>query len=167
MDFRVLLTSEVQDILKKSKSYVDLNPRFAAQKFTEQYARWNRDLFPSMIWYGLFDGDSCKALSLLEKDRNGIILLVEIQSLVKGFGKILLDEILQKASNFWLAVDPNSGETLVEWYRQFDLLKEHIVNHSIWADGNEQHFFYKSSNEEYEKMILSILRRAESKMATT
>lgn len=138
-----------------------MNPRFDLGKFTEQDFKYRKDLFPERVWYGCFDMDDsrCKSLSLLEKDTNGIILLAEIQSFVKGFGAPLIRRIISKAENLWFAVDPNGGMDLVEYYRQFGIF-ECKLEHSRWADGNRQYFFYKASDDQHADMILKFIGKA-------
>lgn len=116
------------------------------------------------LWYGCFDKEKCMALAVLKRYRDdGIILLAEIQSAVKGYGKPLIENILQRASNIWWCADPTAGESLVAYYRQFARLgvKEHLICRSKWINGAPEYAFYKTEDSESEKIILDTLDMAD------
>ena len=116
------------------------------------------------LWYGCFDNEKCMALAVLKRYRDdGIILLAEIQSAVKGYGKPLIENILRRADNIWWCADPDGGEDLVSYYRQFTRLgvKEHLIRRSKWANGVPEYAFYKAEDSESEKIILDTLDMAD------
>lgn len=77
-----------------------------------------------------------------------------------GYGKILLQDIINKSCAMWLAVDPEAEDTLLDYYREFGL-EEVVLDHSKWADGKEEHFFLKASGNSREK-ILSTIKNAKT-----
>ena len=104
------------------------------------------------------------ALAVLKRYHDdGIILLAEIQSAVKRYGKPLIENILGRAGNIWWCADPDGGEDLVSYYRQFARLgvKEHLIRRSKWANGVSEYAFYKAEDSESEKIILDTLDMAD------
>ena len=113
-------------------------------------------------YFGLFraNDDSCLALAYLNKVPDGFILIAQVNSVVKGYGRKLIDVISGKASNLWLAADPAGGETLLEYYRTFDCFKEIRLKHSKWVAGQPESFFYKTSDAEREDELVDWLRNS-------
>ena len=102
------------------------------------------------------------ALSVLMKlpyMGNNIVLLAEIQSFVKGYGKALIENILSRTSNIWWCAEPASGQSLVDYYRQFGL-REHVIGMSKWTNTPE-HAFYRAIDEYHENIIVDNLRKAD------
>ena len=114
------------------------------------------------MWYGCFDETKkCLALAVLKKYRNdGVILLAEVQSIIKGYGRPLIENILARSRNIWWCVDPDGGESLVEYYRQF-AASEYLIKKSKWVEGRPEYAFYKAEDVEHEQIILNTLRKAD------
>lgn len=102
------------------------------------------------------------ALSVLKKFPYmgyDIILLAEIQAFTKGYGKLLIENILSRSKNIWWCASPDGGQSLVNYYRQFGL-KEHLIKTSKWTNTPE-YAFYKASDTEHEKIIIDNLLKAD------
>ena len=94
------------------------------------------------------------ALSVLKRYHDdGIILLADIQAAVKGYGKSLIENILSKSENIWWCADPDGGESLIEYYRQFGI-KEYLIKKSKWVNGRPEMAFYKTNDLTAEQKIL-------------
>lgn len=99
------------------------------------------------MYYGLFSLDGhCLALSYLNKTPGDCILVAQVSCIVHGYGRDLLDDIIKRSKTMWLAADPTAEKSLLEYYRTFGL-EEVVLDHSKWADGKEQHFFFKTNDE--------------------
>ena len=109
------------------------------------------------LWYGCFEDGICKALSILKKYGDDCILMAEIQTIVKGYGKLLIENILSRTANIWWCADPESGEERLNYYRQFPV-KEAVIQQSKWTNSIE-HVFYKA-DVIHEPMILDIFRKS-------
>ncbi len=72
-----------------------------------------------------------------------------------GYGRILLQDIINKSCAMWLAADPKAEDTLLDYYRTFGL-EEVVLDHSKWADGKEEHFFFKANGKSREKILSTI-----------
>lgn len=55
----------------------------------------------------------------------------------------------------WLAADPEAEDTLLDYYRKFGL-EEVVLDHSKWADGKEEHFFFKAIGKSRKKILSTI-----------
>lgn len=88
----------------------------------------------------------CLALSYLNKVPDGFILIAEIQSVFKGYGKVLIENILSLCDNAWLLCDPTAKKSLAKYYRQFGL-RETVRKRTKWHDG-ETHFFWQAKDAE-------------------
>ena len=91
-------------------------------------------------WCVLATKDANVAIAAIIEDYpfNGYCYINEIQSLEKGYGKILIDEIVKKYKKVWLTADVSADEKLVDYYRQFDF-EEIVIKKSVW--DKEAHFF--------------------------
>lgn len=163
LEFRQALDtgSGLKTILREMPSYTD-NPRLDMTQF-EKYL--SNDGALATLWYGYFDEGKCMALAVLKRYHDdGIILLAEIQSAVKGYGKPLIENILRRAGNIWWCADPDGGEGLVAYYRQFSGLgvKEHLIAKSKWVGFRPEHAFYKAEDPDTEKIILGMLYKADA-----
>jgi hypothetical protein len=158
MTFRSIDKSEVSPLLDEIDGYCE-NKRYNRSQF-EKYLRSEKtiDADDRSMFLGMFDdGGKCLSLCYLNKDvPEGFILLAEVQCVVRGFGKPLIEKVISLSKNLWWAADPTGGESLVNYYRQFDL-KETSLDWSKWVDGPET-FFYKASSEEDEARLLEFLR---------
>ena len=101
------------------------------------------------------------SLAVLKKYRDdGVILLAEVQSAVKGYGRPLIEDILSRSRNIWWCADPDGGESLVGYYRRFGV-SEYLIKRSKWVSGRPETAFYKAEDSEAEKTILATLRAAD------
>ena len=80
--------------------------------------------------------------------------IVNFQSLYKGkgYGKKLLDNIIDIFKNIWLMADPSQEETLIKYYRNNTKLQEFILDNSIYKKS--LHFYYSIN---FDKRILKNL----------
>lgn len=68
---------------------------------------------------------------------------------------MLLQNIINKSCAMWLAADPKAEDTLLDYYRTFGL-EEVVLDHSKWANGKEEHFFFKANGKSREKILSTI-----------
>ena len=114
LEFKSIATDELNVILRDMPSYAD-NTRLKSDQFEKYLAA--DDAFAT-LWYGCFENGSCMALAVLKKYHDdGVILLAEVQSIVKGYGRPLIENILSRSRNIWWCADPDGGKSLVEYYR--------------------------------------------------
>ena len=111
------------------------------------YSEKTIDLEENSAFYGVFVDKKCAALSYLNKTPEGCILIAEVQSAIKGFGRILIEDILSRSSAVWLKANTEGGEKLLEYYRSFGL-KE------VEADGH--HFFIKAYGRNEDNIVDAI-----------
>ena len=159
MVFKKVPRNELVQLLDEIETYNE-SKRFRREKF-EQYlgSRKSIDSEDRSMYYGLFSLDSrCLALSYLNKTPADCVLVAEIQCIVLGYGRLLLQDIISRSGAMWLAADPNAENTLLDYYRKFGL-EEVVIDHSKWADGKEEHFFLKADGKRRES-ILRILENA-------
>jgi hypothetical protein len=160
LEFRQVLDGggELKSILRGMPSYAD-NPRLNMFQF-EKYL--TDDSAFATLWYGCFDGSRCMSLAVLKRYHDdGVILLAEVQSAVKGYGQPLIENILSRSRNIWWCADPDGGESLVEYYRQFGV-NEYLIRKSKWVGNRPEYAFYKVEDPEHERIILNTLRRADA-----
>ena len=71
--------------------------------------------------------------------------IVNFQSMYygKGYGKKLLNNIIDIFKNVWLMADPSQEKSLVEYYRNNSKLNEFVLDNSIY---NKHLYFYYSIN---------------------
>ena len=101
------------------------------------------------------------SLAVLKKYRDdGIILLAEVQSAIKGYGRPLIEDILSRSRNIWWCADPDGGDTLADYYRSFGV-EEYLINRSKWVGGRPEIAFYKAEDPEAERKIISTLCAAD------
>ena len=84
--------------------------------------------------------------------------IANFQSLYKGkgYGKKLLDNIIDVFKNIWLMTDPSQDETLIEYYRSNEKLQEFVLENNIYKEKyNKPLYFYYSVN--FDKRILKNL----------
>lgn len=149
---------ELKSILRKMPLYTD-NPRLKTAQFEKYLAA---DGAFATLWYGCFGNGKCMALAVLKKYRDdGVILLAEVQSIVKGYGRPLIENILARSRNIWWCADPDGGESLVEYYRQFGV-NEYLIRKSKWVGNRPEHAFYKAEDPKHEQIILNTLRHADA-----
>lgn len=149
---------EVRNILDEIDKYVE-NRRYRRKQF-EKYIDSTKgiDSPSNSMFYGMFesDGGKCLALSYLNRTPKDFILIAEIQSIFKGCGKILIENIASLCDNMWLAADPTAKKTLVEYYRQFGFDKK-TYKKTKWSDGKKETFFFKTSDDKHKKILIDFL----------
>lgn len=159
LEFRQVLDrgGELKAILREMPSYAD-NSRLDMSQFEKYLAD---DGAFATLWYGCFDGGRCTALAVLKKYRDdGVILLAEVQSAVRGYGGPLMEDILSRSRNIWWCADPDGGESLVRYYRRFGV-NEYLIRKSKWVGGRPETAFYKAEDPYAERRILATLRAAD------
>ena len=158
LEFRQVLNGgELRALLREMPSYTD-NPRLKMSQFEKYLAD---DGAFATLWYGCFYNGKCMSLAVLKKYHDDdVILLAEVQSIVKGYGRPLIENILARSRNIWWCADPDGGKSLLEYYRQFGL-KEYLIRKSKWVDGRPETAFYKAKDPEAEQVILRTLRAAD------
>ena len=107
MVFKKVPRNELVQLLDEIETYTE-SKRFKREKF-EQYlvSRKSIDSEDRSMYYGLFRLDGrCLALSYLNKTPADCVLVAEIQCVVPGYGRLLLQDIISRSSAMWLAADP-------------------------------------------------------------
>lgn len=105
----------------------------------------------SSCFLGMFDDNGrCLSMAYLNKVPDGFILIAEIQSIVRGNGKPLIEFIISKSANLWWMADPAGGESLLDYYRRFNLEEATIYGGKT--------AFYKTDGPENKETILQFLR---------
>lgn len=146
------LTSLLDDIETYNES-----KRFKREQF-EKYLGSDKmiDREDKSMYYGLFSLDGhYLALSYLNKTPADCVLVAQISCVVPSYGRLLLQDIIDRSSAMWLAKDPTAEDTLLDYYRTFGL-EEVVLDHSKWADGKEEHFFLKASGKSRDKILSTI-----------
>ena len=157
VEFRAISEADVKSLNNQFKNYTN-NKRFNSEQFSKYF---DEKCKCQKIWYGCFKNNKLMALSLLKKIPENFVLLAEFQTIVKGYGKLLLDDILSKSNNIWWCADPTGGESLVDYYRQFGL-EEQLIKMSKWTNTPEYAFF-KVSDAKHRQQILDVLAKADMK----
>lgn len=156
MVFRKVPRNELVSLLDEIETYNE-NKRFKREQF-EKYLGSDKmiDREDKSMYYGLFSLDGhCLALSYLNKTPADCVLVAQISCVVPSYGRLLLQDIIDRSSAMWLAKDPTAEDTLLDYYRTFGL-EEVVLDHSKWADGKEEHFFLKASGKSREKILDTI-----------
>ena len=161
MVFKKVQRDDLSHLLDEIEEYNE-NERFKRVQF-EKYLGSDKaiDSEERSMYYGLFSLDGhCLALSYLNKTPGDCVLVAQVSCVVHGYGRCLLEDIIKRSKAMWLAADPTASSSLLEYYRSFGL-EEVILDHSKWADGEEEHFFLKAHGESREQ-ILSTIESARS-----
>lgn len=138
------------------------NSRFSIKQF-QKYLSLN-----NILWKAICnENDEIFALACLEykKENNlNICYLAEIQTIIKGYGKKLLQCIIKKEKYdiFYLLVDPTANETLLSWYKQFDMKEIHIEK-SIY--GTHTTFLYKYNNNIKDENIQQFIKNIKNEFS--
>ena len=154
--FKKVQRDELIPLLNKIETYIE-SKRFKRKQF-EKYLKSDKmiDREDKSMYYGLFGLDGhCLALSYLNKTPEDCILVAEIQCVIPGYGKLLLQDIINRSSAMWLAADPEAEKTLLDYYRKFGL-EEVVIGKSKWANGKEEHFFLKASGKNRENILRTL-----------
>ena len=156
MVFKKVQRNELVSLLDEIETY-NQNKRFKREQF-EKYLGSDKmiDSEDKSMYYGLFSLDGyCLALSYLNKTPAECILIAQISCVVPSYGRLLLQDIINRSCAMWLAADPTAEDTLLDYYRKFGL-EEVVLDNSKWADGKEEHFFLKASGKNREKILNTI-----------
>lgn len=156
MVFKKVPYNELMPLLDEIETYNE-NKRFKREQF-EKYLGSDKmiDREDKSMYYGMFSLDGhCLALSYLNKTPDECILVAQISCVVPSYGRLLLQDIINRSSAMWLAADPTAEDTLLDYYRTFGL-EEVVLDHSKWADGKEEHFFLKAYGKNREKILSTI-----------
>ena len=158
LTFRRISREDVPSIMDDIPSYLN-NERYSRKRF-EKYlsSKKSIDAKSRSDFFGLFD-KSGRCLSMCYINYGipvGFVLIAEIQSIVHGYGKPLLEKLFEMFDNIWLAADPAGGENLLKYYRQFGM-DEVKLDYSKWVDGPET-FFYVATGGEDEETILNYIK---------
>ena len=149
---------EVRKLLDEIDGYVE-NRRYDRKQF-EKYLDSTKgtELSSNSMFYGMFEseGGKCLALSYLNRTPKDFILIAEIQSIFKGCGKILIENIASLCGNMWLMADPSVKSGLVEYYRQFGF-EEKTYKNVKWNKGKDVTFFFKTSDDRHKKILIDFL----------
>ena len=161
MEFSKVERKDVPKLLDEIDGYVE-NKRYRRKQF-EKYLESEKGIdSPSKsMFYGLFDSEDgkCLALSYLNKVPDDFVLIAEIQSVYRGCGRILIENISSLCGNMWLMADPSAKRTLVEYYRQFGF-EERTFKKTKWSRGRKQTCFFKASDGRRRKRLLKFLEDA-------
>lgn len=159
LHFRKVSKKSLTRLLNRIDSYVD-NPRYNRKQFEKyMYSTKGIDSVSNSMYYGLFDSDGrCLALSYLNKvpKEHNFILIAEIQSIIRGYGKILIENLLSTCDNIWWAADPEAKKTLIDYYRQFKrfgVKEKTLVESKFSKNGKDETFFFKCSDDRHERVI--------------
>lgn len=116
IEFKSISEQAVKDTLARMLLTTN-NPRFVATEFSQYFDEQTEGQIK--LWYGVFVDNECKALAVLKKFSYmpDVILLAEIQSIEKGYGKPLIENILLRSLNIWWCAEPEGGEDLLNYYR--------------------------------------------------
>lgn len=158
--FKKIPRNELISLLDEIETYNE-NKRFKREQF-EKYLSSNKmiDSEEKSMYYGLFSLDGhCLALSYLNKTPDDCILVAQISCVVPSYGRLLLQDIIDRSSAMWLAADPTAKDTLLDYYRTFGL-EEVVLKHSKWADGKEEHFFFLKADGKSKDRILNMIEGA-------
>lgn len=156
MVFRKVPRDELVPLLDEIETYNE-SKRFKREQF-EKYLGSDKmiDSEEKSMYYGLFSLDGhCLALSYLNKTPADCVLVAQISCIVPSYGRLLLQDIINRSNAMWLAADPTAEGTLLDYYRTFGL-EEVVLDHSKWADEKEEHFFLKASGDSREKILNAI-----------
>ena len=147
IEFAVVPKASLLMLLNDIKGWCE-NKRWSDLQFTKFLSSEKAiDSDESSAYYGVFVDGRCAALSYLNKTPKGCILIAEVQSAVKGFGRILIEDILSRGSAVWLKANPEGGEKLLEYYRSFELEE---------AEAESQHFFLKAEGKKRDEILKAI-----------
>ena len=133
--------------------------RYSRQQFQKYFGQ---DCFWHIV---LLDGVMVAGAAVRHWPRNighidDCMLIAEIQSFVKGYGKVLLGHLSFKYRNVWLAVDPDGGKSLSRYYqgilKQFGW-EEVVVQNSKFNHRLPQSFWFKAGNKQNADVLKSYI----------
>ena len=144
ISFKKVPRRELPALLDEISSYAE-SPRWSRAQFEKYlYSEKTIDAEDMSMYYGAFADGKCLALSYLNKVPDGCVLIAQVSSVAKGFGKVLIENILARAPDVWWGVDPAGGEDLLSYYRSNfgDEAEEVSLRRSKWAATR---FFVRAS----------------------
>lgn len=157
--FKPVNRQDIPKLLDEIEGYYE-NERFERGQFEKYlFSEKSIDAEDKSMFYVLFEGKKCLALAYLNKVPEDFILIAQVSSVVRGYGKPLIENIIEMSKNLWWAANPNGGEKLVDYYRQFGL-KEVTFDNVKWVDGRSETFFYKAETASDEVRLLAYLKAA-------
>ena len=160
VSFKKVQRADLPGLLDEIGTYAE-SPRWSREQF-EKYLMSGKsvDSENRSMFYGAFAGGRCLALSYLNKVPDDCVLIAQVSSVAKGFGKVLIENILSRAKDVWWAVDPEGGNGLLEYYRNNfgDIAEEVELSRSKWP---ATHFFVRAGGDDLVK-ITDMLRKAEA-----
>jgi hypothetical protein len=136
-------SDEIENILDTAKIE---NKRFERIQFSK-YLEFGGDNYN---WCVLKNNDEPLAVALLNDNTpfKDYYLIAEIQTLKKGYGKILLQEIIKQYKKVWLMANTTAGEDLLNYYRSLKL-NEIVVPESVYECPA---YFFCSNDCDIEKL---------------
>lgn len=135
--------TEIKNILDNSKIE---NKRFERFQFSK-YFEFNDNNYN---WCILKENDEILAIALINDNipYKDYYYITEIQSLKKGYGKKLLEELFKKYKKVWLMSNTVAGDSLMNFYRSLNL-KEIIIPDSVYGCPA---YFYCTNQCDYDKL---------------
>ena len=129
--------NEFMTLLKKSA--ID-NSRFNIEQF-KKYSNDNGEFIC------LIENGKLMSAAYIKENTLGIndTYINEVQTLQRGYGKKLINEIIKSNNNVWLMAEPDNSE-LVNYYKQFGL-DEIVIPKSDSIYDVDTHCFYKFNNK--------------------
>ena len=125
------------------------NPRFELRALTKL-------LKTKGDWILYKENEVIMAIAFLASNVLGVndTYILEFQTIKKGYGKALLNVILDHYTNVWLLSYIEASDSLLEYYQQFKL-NEFVLEHCEFGGDSTAHFFYQESFDKavFEKII--------------
>ena len=125
------------------------NPRFNKAQFEKHYDNKHK-------FYCLVEDNTLLAAASIWVNKLNLndLYINEIQTCQKGYGKKLINELLNN-KNIWLMAEPGN-EKLIEYYKQFNL-NEFILNKDESIYEVDTYYFYKDlDKQKFEEAIRRI-----------
>jgi hypothetical protein len=142
-----LLTNLSDDTIKNILDTEKIeNKRFERVQFSK-YLEFGGDNYN---WCALTSNNEKLAIALINDNTpyDEYYYISEIQSLKKGYGKKLLEELFNKYKKVWLMSNTTAGDSLLNFYRSLNL-KEIIIPNSVYGCPA---YFYCTKQCDYNKL---------------
>lgn len=150
-NFKIIPRENIVSLLDDIDAYCE-NERFDRSKFSRYIGSEKLiDDDEHSCFLGMFDGDKCLSMAYLNKVPEKFILIAQIQCVIHGFGKPLIEKIISLSRNLWLVADPDGGESLLDYYRQFGLKET--------TNGHGKTIFFKAENSRLAEMLKGHIER--------
>lgn len=144
-----------EDITEDNEENIKEIGQFKAKQLLKKVNNLNKNdsadftklLGSKYLWFGLFKGNSLKALAVIKKENEGYYLN-EIQAFESSgrYENKLLKYLTDKYPKFWLLVDTEPSDKLKNYYRKFNL-KELKIENSIWNKPISLFLTYEAFND--------------------